>query len=170
MKISNHLFHIVVQPVRDLLCWQWFLILCKLPLFTFPPSSPESNLYVLNSKSRDCGSIRPIQPETMDAASSMVWWVVKYRVGWLSAHCSYHYTRFNGRWSHHRRGSFISVWNSKQLFHFEAYVPEQTTLFSLQNLEQVSTFHPTCTSRPLSLFSLNYLFSSPFWKDTWTLY
>ena len=62
------------------------------------------------------GSIRPIQPETMDAASSMVWWVVKYRVGWLSAHCSYHYTRFNGRWSHLSRGRFISVWNLKQLF------------------------------------------------------
>ena len=116
MKISNHLFHTVVQPMHDLLCWQWFLILCELPLFTFPPSFLKSNLYVLNSKSRDCGSIRPIQPETMDAASSMVWWVVKYRVGWLSAHCSYHYTRFNGRWSHLSRGSFISVWNSKQLF------------------------------------------------------
>ena len=89
MKISNHLFHIVVQPMRDLLCWQWFLILCELPLFTFPPSFLKSNLYVLNSKSRDCGSIRPIQPKTMDAASPMVWWAVKYQVGWLSTHCSY---------------------------------------------------------------------------------
>ena len=89
MKISSHLFHIVEQPVRDLLCWLWFLILCKLPLFTFPPSSLNLNLYVLNSRSHDCGSIRPIQPKTMDAASPMVWWAVKYQVGWLSTHCSY---------------------------------------------------------------------------------
>ena len=89
MKISSHLFHIVEQPVRDLLCWLWFLILCKLPLFTFPPSSLNLNLYVLNSRSHDCGSIRPIQPKTMDAASPMVWRAVKYQVGWLSTHCSY---------------------------------------------------------------------------------
>ena len=89
MKISSHLFHIVEQPVRDLLCWLWFLILCKLPLFTFPPSSLNLNLYVLNSRSHDCGSIRPIQPKTMDAASPMVWWAAKYQVGWLSTHCSY---------------------------------------------------------------------------------
>ena len=86
-------FRFMNWTVRDLLCWQWFLILCKLPLFTFSPSSLMSNLYVWNSISRDCGSIRPIQPKTMNVPASMVCVVVRYRVGWLSAHCSYYYPR-----------------------------------------------------------------------------
>ena len=89
INFGRHSFLFMNWTVRDLLCWQWFLILCKLPLFTFLPSSLMSNLYVLNSISRDCGSMRPIQSEKMDDAASMVWWVVKYRVGWLSWHYSY---------------------------------------------------------------------------------
>ena len=99
--------------VRDLLCWQWFLILCKLPLFTFLPSSLMSNLYVLNSISRDCGSMRPIQSEKMDDAASMVWWVVKYRVGWLSWHYSYFNPSSRKALFDVVRTQSISVWNPK---------------------------------------------------------
>ena len=93
IKFGRRSFRFMNWTVRDLLCWQWFLILCKLPLFTFLPSSLMSNLYVWNSISRDCGSIRPIQPKTVNVPASMVCLVVKYRLGWLSAHCSYYYPR-----------------------------------------------------------------------------